>query len=111
MKKDYVGVVVEEGLEDKEILKGLDIVSFKISERLKWHMHRVRVSREDIEKISKVLKPEKWYMHFWHGRDVVAVFKDKIFEFNFDDKLSWQPVIEYGLSLGIPREQLDFPIE
>lgn len=50
-------------------------------------------------------------MHFWRGRDIVAIFQGKKFEFNYDNKDSWSPVIEYGLSVGIPREQLDFPID
>lgn len=50
-------------------------------------------------------------MHFWQEQDVIAVFKDRKFEFNYDDKSTWKPVIEYGLSLGIPKEELDFPID
>ena len=50
-------------------------------------------------------------MHFWKDRDVIAIFKDKKFEFNYDDKSTWKDVVNYGLSLGIPKEQLDFLIE
>jgi hypothetical protein len=50
-------------------------------------------------------------MHFWKGRGIIAIFKDKIFEFNYDDKATWSEAISYGTSLGIPKEQLDFLIE
>ena len=114
MSKDYTGTIVEEGLTDNRIINNLEIVGVKISDdenpSERWHLYTVKVSKEDIEKLAKNLKSGKWYMHFWRERDIVAVFKDKTFEFNYDDKSSWQEVVEYGLSLGIPKEQLDFVI-
>jgi hypothetical protein len=50
-------------------------------------------------------------MHFWDGRDVIAIFKNKVFEFNYDDKSTWSEAVDYGRSQGIPDEQLDFIIE
>ena len=111
--RDYKGVIVEE-LSDNRILNNLKIIDFRISkeENLadRWHLYTVNVSKEEIVNLSKNIKP-KWYMHFWKGRSIIAIFKNKKFEFNFDDKSTWKPVVEYGLLLGIPKEQLDFPIE
>jgi hypothetical protein len=50
-------------------------------------------------------------MHFWKGREIIAVFQGKKFEFNYDDKSSWIPAVEHGLSIGIPKEQLNFLID
>lgn len=115
MLKDYKGTIVEESLEDNRIINGLEITKFKISEdddpTERWHLYTVKVSKEEIEKLSKYLKVGKWYMHFWREREVLAVFKDKVFEFNYDDKSTWQEAVSYGLSLGIPQEQLDFLID
>ncbi len=112
--REYKGVIVEESLEDNRILNDLKIIDFRISKEEnpadRWHLYTVQVSKEEIDRLSKNIKP-KWYMHFWKGRNVIAIFKDKKFEFNFDDKSTWKPVVEYGLSLGIPKEQLDFPID
>lgn len=112
--KEYEGIIVEESLEDNRILNDFKIVDFRISKEEnptdRWHLYTVQVSEEEIVLLSKSIKP-KWYMHFWKGRNVIAIFKDKKFEFNFDDKSTWKPVVEYGLSLGIPEEQLDFPID
>ncbi|HUT21776.1 MAG TPA: hypothetical protein VMX18_00005 [Candidatus Bipolaricaulota bacterium] len=111
---EYKGVIVEESLEDNRILNDFKIIEFRISKEEnpadRWHLYTVQVSKEDIVRLSKNIK-QKWYMHFWKGRNVIAIFKDKKFEFNFDDKSTWKPVVEYGLSLGIPKEQLDFPID
>lgn len=77
---------------------------------LRWHIYTANVSKEEIEELSKQIKDE-WYMHFWKNRNVIAIFKDRVFEFNFDDKNTWRSAIEYGLLMGIPENQLDFLIE
>lgn len=114
MQKDYKGIIVEESLEDNRIINDLEIIDFKITNEEnpaeRWHLYTVNVSEEDIERLSRIIKP-KWYMHFWKDRHVIAIFKDKKFEFDFDDKSAWKPAIEYGLSQGIQKEQLDFPID
>ncbi len=71
----------------------------------------MRISQEEIEKLQKYLKREGgWYMHFWKGKNVKVVFRDKIFEINSDDKETWKDAVAYGLSVGVPKEQLDFLI-
>ena len=50
-------------------------------------------------------------MHFWKGTDVIAIFNNKSFEFNYEDKSTWKEVLTYGLSLGLPASELDFPIK
>jgi len=112
--KEYKGIIVEESLEDSRIINDVELIKVEITSEEnpteRWHLYTVMVSKEEIEKLSKNIK-QKWYMHFWKDRNVIAIFKDNIFEFNFDDKSTWEPVVNYGLSLGIPKEQLDFPID
>lgn len=50
-------------------------------------------------------------MHFWKGSDIIAIFKDRQFEFNYHNKDTWQDVIAYGKTLGLPDSELDFPIK
>jgi hypothetical protein len=115
MQKDFIGTIVEESLDDNRVLNDVEIIRFRITKEEnpaeRWHLYKVKVSKEDIEKLSKYIKPGKWYMHFWEGTDVVAIFKDKIFEFNYSDKATWEDALNYGRSLGIPEDQLDFIIE
>lgn len=111
----YTGAIVEESLENKEILKDFKILSVIETKEEnpadRWHIYEIEVVREQIEIISKNLKSTKWYAHFWNeNREVIAIFRDKMFKFNFDDEKSRQPAMEYGLSVGIPKEQLDFVI-
>ena len=114
MEKQYKGTIIEESLEDNRILNSMEIVGFRISKdenpQDRWHLYTVKVSKEDIEKLPGCIKT-KWYMHFWRDRDIIAIFKNKIFEFNYDDRASWKEAVDHGLSLGIPKEQLDFVIE
>jgi hypothetical protein len=114
MNKEYIGIVVEESLDDNRILNKLDFRKIHITGHKnptdRWHMYEVNVSKEEIEELSKHII-EDWYMHFWKNADIIAIFKGKTFEFNYEDKNTWSEVLRYGRSLGLPEEQLDFPIK
>lgn len=114
MSKNYVGIVVEESLDDNRILNQLDIEKIYITGHEtpsdRWHMYEVNVSKKEIEELAKHIIDD-WYMHFWKGIDIIAIFKNKSFEFNYEDKSTWREVLEYGLSLGLPDSELDFPIK
>jgi hypothetical protein len=112
----YNGAIVLESLEDPKIPKDFKVISIEETKDTnpanRWHIYEVEATRDQLVKLSKVIKPTKWYAHFWNEkREVIAVFRDKIFEFNFDDTKSWEPAIQYGLSVQIPKEQLDFLID
>ncbi len=97
----------------QKILNVLKIIDFNIlkEENMidRWHLYTVQVSKKEIILLSKNIK-SKWYMHFWKDQNVIAIFKNKKFEFNFNDKSTWKTLMAYGLSLGIPKKQLDFQI-
>lgn len=113
--KKYKGTIVQESLVDDSILNDLEIVKFKVTDDEnpsdRWHLFTILAAPEQIKKLSSNLKSEKWYAHFWNGNDVIAVFPNKIFNFKHSDKSTWKETVEYGKSLGIPVEQLDFAIE
>lgn len=114
MSDMYKGTIVEESLNDNRVINDFKIIGFRISKDEnpadRWHLYTVSVTHEDIARLSENIKP-KWYMHFWKDRKVIAIFHGKKFEFNYDDKSSWVPAVEHGLSIGIPKEQLDFLID
>lgn len=112
----YTGTIIEENLEDNRILNTFEIISFRITNDddplERWHLYKVKAEKEKILALSQSLKQGTWYAHFWdENKNIIAVFRNKFFEFNYDDKSSWTPAVEYGKSLGIPVEQLDFVIE
>jgi hypothetical protein len=114
MKREFKGIIVEESLIDNRELNNIQINKVQISKEenpiKRWHLYTVIVSKQEIVNLSKNIKPG-WYMHFWKGKNIIAIFKNKQFEFDYDNKTTWESVINYGLSLGMPKEQLDFPID
>lgn len=110
----YKGTIVMESLIDDRQLNDWEIVKFCVSRDEnpvdRWHLFTVLMSRKEIVKLADNLKPA-WYAHFYLGDEVVAVFAGKLFEFKHSDHSTWIEAVEYGKSLGIAEEQLDFPVE
>ncbi|MDP3015173.1 MAG: hypothetical protein Q8N28_02045 [bacterium] len=115
IQKDYKGAIIEESLVDNRLLNNLEIINLEITTEEnpaeRWHIFKVHASKDDIDKLSKNINDKKWYMHFWKGKDVILCFQDKKFEFNRGDENAKKQVIDYGISIGIPREQLNFFID
>lgn len=105
---DYRGILVDVSQKNKAIFKELDILSQK--EDGDWILYKVSVSEENMEEALKSLQDnlmEGFYFHFYRNKELIAVFKKKIFRVSTDES-TWKEIIEYGKSLNIPEEQLDF---
>src|ERR1041385_4364477 len=107
----FKGTIIENSLNDRSILEKLQIQ--KTYQSGSWILHDVFVDEHQIPELSTNLADGPWYIHVWEpGKDdVKVVFKNKVFDITFSDKASWIDAIAYGKSLGIPDEQLDFPID
>lgn len=106
--EEYHGIIVDASQRDKSIFDKLKILGKQKDED--WILYRIEVKHEDIEEIIKELQENMingFYFHFYKGDKLIVVFKEKIFKIK-TDKSTWNKVIEYGKSLGIPKEQLDF---
>lgn len=108
-------VIIEEALDDNTLINNLNIEKVHITDHEdrqdRWHMYQVKVSLDQIYELAKHVIDD-WYIHFWNGSDIIALFSgDKQFYFNFYKKETWSEVMAYGRSTGIPDEQLDFPIQ
>jgi hypothetical protein len=110
-RSTYKGMIIRESLIHPEILDRYEIINIETTEGdAPWHVYVVRVAEDDFGTIAGNIKSNQWYAHFWRGHDVVVIYKDKIFRASYDDKPSWQPIVDYGVSLGLPIRMLDFPI-
>ena len=107
--KIYKGKVILESLEDKNLVNKMQILDTEVAGALT--IYTILISKADIENLASYIKQGPWYAHFWHGNEVIAVFRDKIFKFIHNQEDSWRETIGYGISIGIPRKQLNFPIE
>jgi hypothetical protein len=107
----YRGTIIENSLADKEILKKVTIE--KKYQSGSWILYDVLVGEDLIQELSKSLADGPWYIHLWiPGKDAVKViYKNKVFSITFSEKSTWNDAVAYGKSIGIPDEQLNFPID
>lgn len=119
---NYKGVIIEESLDNKDILKKVEILSTKLEpvvEKHKtpwlkqWTMHMVEIAEDEAEalaeEISKVLESEhNWYADFKNDMIHFIIFRNKVFKIDRTSKEQYDQAKEYGISLGIPSYQVDF---
>jgi len=121
---NYQGVIIEEALEDKEVLKKMEIISTKvelITEEhqtpwlSQWTLYTVEIleneAKEIAEEISKSLDRNyggSWYADFKNDTHHYIIFREKIFFIDRKSKDQYDEAKRYGISLGIPEYQVDF---
>ena len=122
--KNYQGVIIEESLESKEVLKKIKIISTKVEPITnehktpwlsQWTLHTVKIpdneAKEIAEEISKSLDRNhggSWYADFKNDTHHYIIFRDKIFYIDRKSKEQYNEAKSYGISLGIPEYQVDF---
>ena len=122
--KNYQGVIIEESLESKEVLKKIKIISTKVEPITnehktpwlsQWTLHTVKIpdneAKEIAEEISKSLDRNhggSWYADFKNDTHHYIIFRDKIFYIDQKSKEQYDEAKSYGISLGIPKYQVDF---
>ena len=123
----FTGVIIEESLENKEVLKKVKITNTKVEQVTKehktpwikqWTLHKVQIeenkAKEIAEELSKCLDSKKghnWYADFKNNNNHYIIFRNKVFCINRtskENKQQYQEATEYGISLGIPDYQVDF---
>ena len=109
--EDYHGIIIDLSQKDEKVLERLNILGQRKTSDGKWVLYKVVVNPDSIEDTIKQLQEnmvdEKYYFHFYKDSRLIVVFKRKIFRIG-TDKSTWDKAIEYGKSLGVPEEQLDF---
>lgn len=118
----YKGLIIEESLETKEVLKKLWIISTKIEPVTEvhktpwikqWTMHTVEISEKHIKEIADQIAgsidgEHTWYADFKNDLKHYIVFKNKVFTIDRSNTDHYDEVKKYGISIGIPEHQLDF---
>jgi hypothetical protein len=122
---NYKGVIIKESLEDKGVLEDVHILETKVEEATEdyktpwvkqWTLHTVEISEDRIgeiaNKISRSLDHEhSWYADFKNKETHYIIFRDKVFKIDCSSKEQYDEANAYGVSLGIPEEQLDYSPE
>ena len=119
---NYRGVIIEESLENKNILKDVDIIETQIEEVTEehktpwikqWTLHTVEIpeiqASSIAQKIGEALDSQhNWYADFKNNTHHYIVFRDKVFYIDRKSKGQYDEAKQYGISLGIPEYQVDF---
>ncbi|HTK03511.1 MAG TPA: hypothetical protein VL401_01955 [Alphaproteobacteria bacterium] len=122
---NYKGVIIEESLANKDILKDIKILKTEIEKVTpehetpwisQWTKHTVEISedqaKEIANKISKSLDHNhggSWYADFKNNSHHYIIFLNKFFYINRKNKEEYEEAGKYALSLGIPEHQIINP--
>jgi len=123
---NYKGVIIEESLENKDILKEVAILATKVEQVIEkhktpwlkqWTLHTVEITEdradEIAEKISKSLDSKhggSWYADFKNDKFHYIIFRNKTFKVDLNNP-KYRDATEYCIKSGIPWYQLDFSPE
>ncbi len=120
---NFKGVIIEESLKDKSVLKDVKILKTQVEEVTskhktpwlkQWTLHTVEIDRDKVaeiaSKISKSIDTEhgNWYADFGDNNFHYIIFPNKVFKINRDNPEEYKAATAYGISLGIPEYQIDF---
>ena len=126
MEENFVGVIIEESLENKEILKNflrdIRILSTKVEEVTEkhktpwvkqWTLHTVEIPEDQAdavaEKLSKSLDSgHSWYADFKNDKTHYIIFRGRVFKIDRENREQYEEATKYGISLGIPDYQVNF---
>lgn len=119
---DFKGVIIEESLADKSILKKVKSVATKVepvTEKHRtpwikqWSLHTVAIPADKAEEIAEEIRKSldtshsAWYADIKNDQKHYFIFPEKIF-FIDRTKKQYDEVTKYGIGLGIPAYQVDF---
>jgi hypothetical protein len=114
----FTGILIKESLQNESILDTLSVIDTKVvtidnpaeGQSPVWTLisFNVEEGQEDIvaEKLSRVIKPGRWYIDFKSPTDVLVVFLDKVFHYKRGDAAGKGRAVDYALSIGVPESQL-----
>ncbi len=106
----YHGIIIDQEFKDPSFINFFKI--FNKKQDGDWLLCGIEVENGKVNRvISKIQENMKlnqpWYAHLYNDEELIVIFKNKIFHLKTHAS-SWQPAVEYGKSLNIPPEQLDF---
>ena len=122
MTKNFVGIIIEESIEKKDVLKKVKIIKTKIEKVIEkhktpwikqWTLHTVEILENQADKVAKDLSKSldskhDWYADFKNDSHHYIIFRNKVFFIDRRSKEQYDEAKNYGISLGIPEYQVDF---
>ena len=119
---NFIGVIIEESLEKKDVLKKVKILKTKIEEVIEkhrtpwikqWTLHTVEILENQAKLVAKDLSKSldskhDWYADFKNSSHHYIIFHNKVFFIDRRSKEQYDKAKNYGIFLGIPEYQVDF---
>ncbi len=79
-----------------------------------WTLLRVGIGETRLRRLLGVVQRNlltersvPYYAHFYREGELIVVFPERTFHLK-PDKSTWEPVVSYGRSMGIPEDELTF---
>lgn len=123
---NHKGVIIEESLENKGILKEVAILATKVESVIEkhktpwlkqWTLHTVEIDEDKVDGVAKKISESldskhggSWYADFKNDKFHYVIFRNKVFRVDLNNP-KYRDAMEYGVKLGIPWYQLDFSSE
>ena len=122
MGEKFIGVIIEESLENKGVIKKTKVLKTKIEPVTvehqtpwikQWTLHTVEIPENQAEDTAKEISTSldskhNWYADFKSDKTHFIIFRNKVFKIDRSQKEQYQEATKYGISLGIPEYQADF---
>jgi len=122
MTDEFIGVIIEESLENKDILNRVKIIKTEVEKVTKrhrspwikqWTLHTVEIPEDLAEAVAKELSASldskhEWYADFKNEKTHFIIFRSRVFKIDRTSKEQYEEATRYGISLGIPDYQVDF---
>lgn len=120
---DYKGVIIEESLGNKAVLKKVKILGTKVENVIpkhktpwltQWTLHTVEIPEEKADEIAKIISESidpshpQWYADFKNDKFHFIVYNGQMFKVDLLNPALYKDAKEYGISIGIPEYQVDF---
>jgi len=94
---------------DKEFLDVLNVIGRK--EDGDWIIIKIELPDQGIGKAAKGIQDnmkDGFYSHLYsEDGKLIIIFKNRMFDASAD-RSTWKRAVDYGKSIGVPEEQLDF---
>ena len=121
---DYWGVIIEESLADKGILRRVHIQSTDIEPVTehhstpwlsRWTLHSVIVPVDSAAQVAQEISASfdadhagSWYADFKNETQHYVVFPGRVFAIDRNSQTQYDAARDHGISIGIPPHQVDF---
>jgi hypothetical protein len=113
----WKGVVIKESLKDESVLDFVRIIKSRKTtlenEGERGFLTFLSIELEDgnknifVKKASSLIK-DGFYIHIVEEDRMAIIYRNRVFEFSSKDMNKLEEARNYGLSIGILREQMSF---